>query len=199
MLFKLITEAISITEFKGGRLVYGFIATFDEKTDHIIKDIWKELNQKSISSYAYEVESRKPHITLASYNDLNQFDFMKQMDDYYNGKTVIDISFNTIGSFLNSGALFYTPTVTKDLIDFHSNHHKNFIHFNDDPSSLYLPDSWIPHCTIANRLTAEKLSEAFNYCSTRNDTILGQLVEVALIDVSNKDRAPIIHSKKLVS
>lgn len=52
--------------------MYGLIALFDEKTEQIIKDIWKELKEQSISFYAYEVEDRIPHITLASYNDLNQ-------------------------------------------------------------------------------------------------------------------------------
>lgn len=70
-----------------------------------------------------------------------------------------------------------------------------FERFNDNPISLYLPDSWIPHCTIANRLSQEKLTEAFNDCSKRHSTILGQIVEVALINVSDERQAPIIYSK----
>lgn len=176
--------------------MYGLIAIFDETTEQIIKDIWKELKERSISFYAYEVEDRIPHITLAGYNDLNPSYFTKQMDVFYEGKQAIDITFNTIGSFLNSGALFLSPTVTTELIEFHSNHHKIFEQFNDDPNSLYLPNRWIPHCTIANRLSPEKLSKAFDYCSKRNATIAGQIKEVALIDVSNKNKAPIIYSKK---
>jgi len=176
--------------------MYGLIALFDEKTEQIIKDIWKELKEQSISFYAYEVEDRIPHITLASYNDLNQSFFTQQMDDYYDGTQAIDITFNTIGSFLNSGALFLSPTVTKDLIELHTNHHKNFDQFNDDPDSLYIPNRWIPHCTIANRLSPVKLSKAFDYCSQRNATISGQIKEVALIDVSSKNKAPIMYSKR---
>ncbi|MRG86007.1 2'-5' RNA ligase family protein [Salinibacillus xinjiangensis] len=177
--------------------MYGLIAIFDERTEELIKNIWKELKEKSISTYAYEVEDRKPHITLASYNSLNKKEFIEQMDITYKNQTVIDIKFNIIGSFLNSGALFFSPTVTKDLIEIHSNHHKDFERFNDNPNSLYLPDNWIPHCTIANRLSEDKLNEVFNYCSTRYSTILGKIVNVALIDVSEKHKAPIIHSIEL--
>ncbi|WP_197089611.1 2'-5' RNA ligase family protein [Bacillus sp. SA1-12] len=153
--------------------MYGFKAIFDENTEQMIKDNWKELKENSISFYAYEVEDRKPHITLASYIDLNKADFIKQMDVVYDYKPTIDITFNTIGSFLNSGALFFAPTVTNDLLEFHSNHHRNFEQFKDEPNSLYLPDNWIPHCTIANRLYPDQLSKAFNYCSKRNNTIFG--------------------------
>ena len=178
--------------------MYGLIAIFDEKTEQVIKDIWKELKVKSISAYAYEVEDRRPHITLASYHEIDKTEFIKQMDEFYYDKPTIEITFNSIGSFLNSGALFFSPTVTCQLIEFHSNHHKYFNQFNRNPNSLYLPDSWIPHCTLANRLSPKKLSEALNYCSIRNSTIYGKIKEVALIDVSNKNKAPIIYSKELI-
>ncbi|WP_164669508.1 2'-5' RNA ligase family protein [Virgibacillus doumboii] len=177
--------------------MYGFIAIFDEKTEQLVMEIWKELKEKSISTYAYEVENRIPHITLASYNDLNIKDFIEQLDIFYGDKPAIDLSFNTIGSFLNSGALFFQPIVTKDLIEFHYSYHKYFEKFNDDTNSLYLPDKWIPHCTIANRLPPEKLTEAFQYCLTRCGTIDGKIKEVALIDVTDKNKAPIICSKEL--
>ncbi|WP_045520794.1 2'-5' RNA ligase family protein [Neobacillus niacini] len=177
--------------------MYGIIAIFDEKTEQIIKDIWKDLKELSISYYAYEVENRKPHITLASYNSINIAEYVQQMDVFYKDKLTIDITFNSIGSFMNSGTLFFSPTVTKDLFDLHFNHHKEFEQFNDDPNSLYLPDRWIPHCTIANRLSLEELSEAFNYCSKRNKTLFAQIKELALIDVSDKSTAPINFSKEL--
>ncbi|WP_244668231.1 hypothetical protein [Bacillus sp. NTK074B] len=82
--------------------MYGLIALFDETTEQLIQDIWRELKERSISFYAYEVEDRKR-------------------------------------SFLNSGALFFSPNVTKELFEFHANHHKEFESFNENPHSLYLP------------------------------------------------------------
>ncbi len=52
--------------------MYGVVALFDAKTEQIIKDIWTELREKSISFYADEVVDRKPHITLASYHSLDK-------------------------------------------------------------------------------------------------------------------------------
>lgn len=179
--------------------MYGFIATFDENSEQMVKDVWGNLKENSISNYAYEVENRIPHITLASYNDLNKLDFIKQMEVIYENMLTIDITFNMIGTFLNSGALFLAPTITHELLEFHSNHHRHFEQFKDDSNSLYLPNNWIPHCTLANRLSTDKLSKAFNYCSKRTNTIYGQIKEVALIDVSIKNKASIIHSKTLIN
>ncbi|WP_422660601.1 2'-5' RNA ligase family protein [Paenibacillus sp. EC2-1] len=177
--------------------MYGVIALFDEQTEQMIRNIWDELTERSISFYADEVVDRKPHITLASYNHFIKSDFIKQMDDFYNNAPELDISFSSIGSFLRSGALYFTPIVTRELLDFHSNHHKRFVLFNDDPESLYLPDRWIPHCTIANRLSPEKLAEGFHYCSRRNDAIYGKITEVAIIEFMDKSNVPVIYSKKL--
>lgn len=178
--------------------MYGVIALFDEQTEQIIRNIWDELREKSISFYADEVVNRRPHITLASYNDFNKSNFVERMDDFYHEVPKLDISLSSIGSFLSSGALYFTPIVTRELMDFHSNHHKCFEQYNDDPESLYLPDRWIPHCTIANRLSPEKLAEGFHYCSRRNSTIYGKITEVAIIEFINKRNVPVIYSKKLV-
>lgn len=86
-----------VWEIEVGLIMYGAIAIFDNQTETIIKDIWKELKEKSISFYAYGVEDRRPHITLASYYNLNITEYMKQMDDFYEGNSAIDITFSSIG------------------------------------------------------------------------------------------------------
>lgn len=177
--------------------MYAVIAIFDHKTEQTIKNIWEELMDQSISFYAYEIEDRRPHITLASYNQLNQNDFIRDMDWFYDKQISVPINFNSIGSFLNSGTLYLSPTFTKGLFELHVNHHQHFKQYNDEPNSLYLPNNWIPHCTIANRLSSTKLAEAFAYCSKRCKIINGAIKEIALIKLLDKNKAPIIFSKAL--
>jgi len=183
--------------------MYGLIALFDQNTEELIKEIWQDLKKRSISFYAEEVEDRKPHITLASYNQLEQGDFIQLMDQFYDSTPQVEITFNTLGTFLNSGTLFLTPTMSAPLSNLHRNHHDNFKKYNDNPDSLYLPGNWVPHCTLANRLSHEKLSEAFSYCSQTISTIHARITEVALIEsIFAGDRcisAPHLYSKKLLS
>lgn len=177
--------------------MYGVVALFDERTDQIIKNIWAELKEKSISYYADEVVDRKPHLTLASYHNLDKIRFIEQLDEFYENKSEIDIMFQSIGSFLNTGILFFTPNVTKDMIEFHENFHSQFKQFNDNPNSMYLPGKWVPHCTLANRLSSDQLVEAYKYCLYRNDTIVGKIKEIGIIEMVSKNNAPIIYSKSL--
>ncbi|MGE7979714.1 2'-5' RNA ligase family protein [Psychrobacillus sp. NPDC093200] len=176
--------------------MYGIIALFDEETEQQIIEVWNDLKDQNISSYASEVKDRKPHITIASYKNLNVEQYIKEMDRYLEEKVSLTISFETIGSFINSGALFYSPLVTKELMDFHMDYHEHFKKIQEE-DSLYNPGRWIPHCTIANRLTKEKLLEAMHHCSHNQTSISGFIKEIALIDTSMVGYAPILYSKKL--
>ena len=181
--------------------MYWFTALFDEKTEQHIKTIWKELSEKSLSFYGEEVKDARPHLTLGSYKHLDSGAYIREIDLFYNDKSSIDITFNTIGSFLNYGTLFLSPTVTNELLEFHTNHHKSFRSFNESANSLYSPGNWIPHCTLANNLSPEKLSDVFHYCLKRSDIIHGRIREVALMELIEGSeegvKAPVIYAKSL--
>ncbi|MCA1058805.1 2'-5' RNA ligase family protein [Rossellomorea aquimaris] len=181
--------------------MYWVIALFDEKTEEGIKGIWKELTIKNISYYEEEINDARPHITIGSYTDLDKEAYINALDKYYEHKNSIGVTFNTVGSFLNFGTLFLSPTVTRELLDFHSTHHDHFQSFNEAANPLYLPDSWIPHCTLANKLSPQKLAEGFEHCLERGDMIKGEITDIALIelvdDTTDCVEAPIIFTKTL--
>lgn len=49
--------------------MFAVVAHFDQKTEQAINTIWKGLSASSISDYAYEISGRKPHITIADYQN----------------------------------------------------------------------------------------------------------------------------------
>lgn len=177
--------------------MYAIIALFDEQTEREIKEVWEGLKQESITSYAFEVPNRQPHITLASYNSLDVEGITKLMNHYYQTSEVINVTFNTIGTFIQSGTLFLEPVFSTELRDLHSGHHRTFEKYNDHPASLYLPNSWIPHCTLANRLTKQKMAEAFGYCINMLTPLHGQIVEVALIELVTPIQVQTLHKVTL--
>jgi 2'-5' RNA ligase len=181
--------------------VYWVAAIFDYKTEQTIKGIWNELREASISFYADEIKDGRPHLTLASYSSLDEDKYIEGMKVLYKDKRAIDISFNTLGTFLNYGSLFFAPTMTSELFDLHQSHHHFFQAYNHTANSLYLPGKWIPHCTLANNLQPDQMSEAFTFCLERNDTITGRITEIALIEaVDGQDgqlKAPVIFSVPL--
>lgn len=177
--------------------MYGMIALFDEQTEKRIQGVWKGLKQEGITSYAYDVSNREPHLTLASYSSLNVEAYIELMDSHYQTREVVNLAFNTLGTFIQSGTLFLSPTVSSGLRELHSEHHRIFEKFNDNPESLYLPDSWIPHCTLANRLSRKEMKDAFEYCTDTLKPIVGKIVEVALIELVTPSEVQIVHSVSL--
>ncbi|WP_409250881.1 2'-5' RNA ligase family protein [Bacillus sp. SCS-153A] len=180
--------------------MYWVAALFDEKTEKLIKQIWKELAQESLSYYEEEIKNPRPHITLASYSELDKERYIDEMKKLYENQQEMEICFNTLGSFLNYGTLFFSPTMTKELMDLHAAHHKNF-NYNETTNALYQPGKWIPHCTLANKLSEEELAKAFQFCLKRNDSINGKITEIALIEMEDSQddqlEAPIIFSVPL--
>lgn len=178
--------------------MYAVIALFDTVLEQRIKKIWEELEKNKISYYAREVEDRVPHITLASYKEVSVTNFINEMETFYKDKGKIQVEFQAVGSFINTKTLFYSPTVTKELIELHSDHHRYFASFNNDEESLYLPGKWVPHCTLANRLSKEKLQDGYSYCLKINEKLEGEINRIGLIRVDSSKHAPVIYSKSLI-
>lgn len=181
--------------------MYAVVAHFNKKTELAIKKVWSDLSDNSISEYAKEIPNRRPHITIASYDKLDLEEYIPLFDEYYKSKSSLSLTLNVLGTFLNSGALFLSPTPSLELLNFHNQHHLNFEAYNDNPNSLYLPDNWIPHCTIANRLSHDKLEEAFIFCTQSLETLHAFIDEIAIINIiyekNSCNSAPIIHTISL--
>lgn len=181
-------------------ILYALVGFLDDKTEQYIVGLWDELSQKNISHYAKETQNMRPHITIADYDKLNKEEFIELLNEFYEEKSKVNVTFSVLGTFLKTGTLFLSPTITKAIIGFHNSHHEYFLkYYNAD--SLYIPNRWIPHCTIANSLTHEKLIEAFNYYSNKIDIIDAKISEVALLEVryeeNNSISASVIYLKKL--
>ncbi|OXL85892.1 hypothetical protein BCV73_24550 [Paenibacillus sp. SSG-1] len=182
--------------------MYGVVAHFDSNTELYIKNVWKGLSDKAISQYAEEVQDRRPHITIAGYDSgINIEQFIADFDRFYESQKQISITLSSLGTFLNSGALFLAPVPSKEFLEIHGNHHNYFEIYRASAETQYLPNNWIPHCTLANRLNEEKLKEATVYCTKRIEPLTTSIVEISVIKAiyeNNKCiKSPLIHTKVL--
>lgn len=112
---------------------------------------------------------------------MNIEEYIDLFEDFYKYTSKIAISLSSLGTFMKSGLLFVAPTPSIQLLNFHEQHHQKFKTFQDDPHSFYLPNRWVPHCTIANRLSRDKLKEALDYCMNRMKMMDAQIMEVSII------------------
>ena len=181
---------------------YAFVGYLDHETEVNFRRLWKGLSEQNISHYGVETRGKRPHITIADYDALDKNRFIQLVDRFYRDKEKVDLTLNILGTFISIGTLFIAPTLSTELLDFHSSHHDYFRTFNKNETSLYLPSKWSPHCTIASRLDEDKMDQAFSYCRKNIDKIYGTLSEIALIELklNNDDVAiedTVIFSKEL--
>jgi 2'-5' RNA ligase len=162
---------------------YALVAYLDYETEACFRTLWRDLSEKSITQYGVETTGKRPHITIADYDSLDKDRFVDLLHKFYKDKLKVDIALNILGTFINTGTLFLSPTLSTELLDFHSSHHNCFKEFNKDENSFYLPGKWSPHCTIASRLSEDDMVQAFRYCKNNLNKIYGKLNEIALIEV----------------
>lgn len=174
--------------------MYGVVLHFDSETNHKINNLWGGLNEEGISSYANEIENRKPHLTIADYSDLEESSFKNRFCDYYDSTPRMCLTFSMLGTFIKSGALFLSPNPTMELLELHFNHHHHFKEYNVFSNSTYNPEKWIPHCTIANRLSDQKLLEALQYSTKRLESIQAEVQEISLIKLQYKDNKRVVET-----
>jgi 2'-5' RNA ligase len=166
---------------------YALVGCLDSKTETCLQSLWKALSENNITQYGVETKGKRPHITIADYNELDKERFIGILNKFYNNKSKIAISLNILGTFINTGTLFLAPTLSTELLNFHSSHHDYLKEFNENENSFYLPCRWTPHCTIASRLSEENMVQAFKYCKNNLNKINAKLSEIALIEVKLND------------
>ncbi|RED32135.1 2'-5' RNA ligase superfamily protein [Paenibacillus sp. VMFN-D1] len=142
------------------------------------------------------------HILRWGYDSgINIEQFISDFDRFYESQKQISITLSSLGTFLNPGALFLAPVPSKEFLEIHGNHHNYFEIYRASAETQYLPNNWIPHCTLANRLNDEKLKEATVYCTNRIEPLTTSIVEISVIKAiyeNNKCiKSPLIHTKVL--
>ncbi|MET3558016.1 2'-5' RNA ligase [Streptococcus rupicaprae] len=172
-------------------MTYAIIAGFDGMTDQKVRRVWEELAQAGISDYAAQIPDRQPHLTLATYGDIAEIDrFYDALRQFAQASERVPIQISSIGSFLQSGTLYWAPQLTKSLSDFHHQLHMALATYeSSDHQSLYGPATWLPHVTLANYLNKEELGQAFSYCQESQAPFKGEIRSLTLLAFS-KGQAP---------
>lgn len=177
--------------------MYAVVAVFNPELERAIIEVWDELKEKGISAYASQVKNRRPHITLGDGQQLDPVRFSEDFVRYYRDHKPIEVRLASIGSFIRTGILYYSPVLSEELTALHRDFHKQFLPPDGNESSLYRPGSWIPHCTIANRLSTEEQLKAFELVKDR-EIPQGSIGGLSLLDLRVPGEAPEIASVSFV-
>ena len=120
---------------------------FDEKSNSIIRSMWKKLSEANISDYM-DKYGVFPHISLAVFDDIDIQSVEKLIEKVIKNESTFTLKMSSLGIFpSNQNILFLSPVPSERLINLHTKLHFAIkdIESNWD---YYLPNQWVPHCTL---------------------------------------------------
>ncbi|WP_371802187.1 2'-5' RNA ligase family protein [Candidatus Lokiarchaeum ossiferum] len=138
----------------------GILLLFDENSSSILKKIYLKYQEHNLCDFMAK-ENIPAHITLAA-NDVIDFDLVSasipQALSLFNP---FKIRFASIGYFPATKIMFLNPKESEDLRLIQSLIQDIITDSLPDSISegLYSSTVWIPHCTLANQIKSQKVSQ----------------------------------------
>jgi 2'-5' RNA ligase len=112
-------------------------------------------------------ENYRPHVTFAVYDasDVTEERAIAAMRSAAEARTAVELAFDRIRHFPGSPFVLWADPEPKDaLLDMHRQ-----IHNAIDPKfcmEYYKPGNWVPHCTLAMHVLADREAEALAFAAS---------------------------------
>lgn len=152
---------------------------FDTKTDNKIRNFIKLVARKSGNLFMIE-EKVPPHITVAAVEATDEEQLVKCLHEVCTSMKSGQITWASVGTFLPY-VIYIAPILNQYL-------HEVSVQLNSKLATLdgvklrqnYQPFGWIPHTTIAKKLSSEEMRTAFEVLQSSFGVMEGESVRIGL-------------------
>eukprot|EP00262_Sarcandra_glabra_P000991 TRINITY_DN11000_c0_g1_i1.p1 TRINITY_DN11000_c0_g1~~TRINITY_DN11000_c0_g1_i1.p1 ORF type:complete len:185 (-),score=5.37 TRINITY_DN11000_c0_g1_i1:27-581(-) len=164
---------------------YAIELYFDPALENQVLKAWNVLARRQISTQLIEMESR-PHITLLSSPLLDPFRLQTLVKNFASKHQPLPLTLSSVASFPSEdNVLFLAPTPSYSLLQFHSQlfdllKKEAGLEIGDE----YRPDSWVPHCAVAQEVPRNRLAEAFCILRDLKLPVSGYAMDVGVVEFS---------------
>lgn len=161
---------------------------FDRATDAAIRAMWASLEARGLPSMASRSHGRhRPHVSLvvADRVSVDQARYaVADLDDV----SELCLRLGSVAVFPGrSGVLYLGIVPTRRLLTLHHEVHGRLAAAGVEADRHYLPDAWVPHCTLAQGLAPEQVPEGVRAVK-RLRPLDGDVVGVSLVDTDTGRR-----------
>lgn len=138
--------------------MHALVAFLDRAADQQVRALWQVLQASGVPPAG---RSFAPHITFAAGAAIPARARTAVRDELAL-LTLPAVWLSTLGSFPTpNNVLILAAVVDTELLAVHSAVHDALAGKVRQPSVLHLPGSWVPHCTLAERITPAQLATGF--------------------------------------
>jgi 2'-5' RNA ligase len=166
---------------------------FDAASDKRVRQLWQLLANAQNADYMIK-SGHDPHFSLAIADNeqLDEEKVCSALQQFAAETAPFTVNFSAISVFPgDENVLFLGLTVTEALLRIHRRCHTLLADHITTPRPYYLPDRWVPHCTIGYKLSDSILGACVGLVAELADTLLNQLIQVESLGMI---RIPKVHT-----
>lgn len=162
-------------------MAQGIVLLLDDEADAAVRVCWQGLEEAGIPSLVTHTHGRHvPHISLVVAELIEVGEWLAVLRDGWFAGPPVSVRLGPVGTFPDGGWVFL-GVVGLDR----SAHVRLVASLGNHVSDLwehYLPDMWVPHCTLAGGLDASQVAEAEALLGGAGLTIAATAESAAVID-----------------
>ena len=163
-------------------MAYSIELYFDTAFEIKIRHLWDLLNKNNVPSIMQKIGSR-PHLALSVLNFIEEVEIPNIIQYLVNNHKLFGIEFPAISMIPGkSQTVFLSPSLNVQLIDMQHNLYDHLIEKGYSPQKFYIPNQWLPHCTISKELSFKETLETFTVCENYSVTGNATVTEVGIIE-----------------
>jgi 2'-5' RNA ligase len=155
---------------------------FDSGTEAAVRAMWGNLEARGLRSMAATTHGRhRPHVSLAVAEHMSpaHADVASQP---LSDASDLALRLGSVAVFPGrQGVLYLSVVPTMRLLRLHREIHARLLGAGVESLRHYLPDVWVPHCTLAQGLSPEQITVAVGAVQ-RLRMIPGEAASVGMVD-----------------
>jgi 2'-5' RNA ligase len=155
---------------------------FDPHAESAVRTMWANLEARGLRSMATVGHCRhRPHVSLLVAERLT-LDQARAAAAPLTEATDVVLRLGSIAVFPGrAGVVYLGVTPTRRLLRLHHELHARLAAVGVESGRHYLPDAWVPHCTLAQGLSPEQITVAVGAVQ-RLRMIPGEAASVGMVD-----------------
>jgi 2'-5' RNA ligase len=158
---------------------YAVELDLDPASAEVVRRLWSALSGVGVTWM--EQSGATPHVSLAIWERIDQPAFDAELARLAAETPPLPITFDGIGTF-PAGAVFLRPVADPALVELQRRCHARLSPFASEPWNYYMPEAWIPHCTLAMQVPPDRTAEALAVARRADLPILGRLEAVGIVE-----------------
>lgn len=164
---------------------------FDRHADAAVRAMWANLEARGLGTLATRSHARhRPHVSLLVAEHISVAQARHASQPALEG---IDLTLE-LGSLSvfpgRSGVLYLGVVPTLAILRLHHGVHQRSAGAGIETDRHYLPDVWVPHCTLAQGLDHDEIAAGV-HALKRLRPLSADVAEVALVDIETGATTPL--------